>query len=310
MRVFRRLESARGRFRRPVVTVGNFDGVHRGHAVILEQVRRDADHRGVEAVALTFEPHPITVLRPQSAPTRLMRLGDRLAALAGQGLDATVVQPFSRDFAAIGASDFVRCFLVEILDAQKIIVGHDLNFGRGREGNVETLVAAGISHDFSVEVIHPVSVDGLVVHSTVVREAVASGDVGLAARLLGRPHIVRGRVVHGAGRGRQLGFATANVRPRTQAVPGEGVYVTRADIGGNRYDGVTSIGTAPTFGGVERAIETHLFTDWEDFYGKPARLHFLEKLRDQRKFEGPEALASQIRDDIARAKEILARTPT
>lgn len=278
--------------------------------MILDQVRNDADHRGVAAVALTFEPHPVAILRPQAAPKRLMRLGDRLAALAEHGLDATVVQPFTRTFAEIEADDFVRRFLVEILDAQKIVVGHDLNFGRGRKGNVDSLVAAGIRFDFSVEVIHPVSVDGIVVHSTVVRRAVAEGDVALAAKLLGRPHVVRGRVVHGAGRGRRIGFATANVRPRTQLVPAEGVYATRAEIDRHCFDGVTSIGKTPTFGGTESVIESHLFTDWQDFYAKPIRVRFYEKIREQRKFESPDALRRQIENDVEAARAILARIPT
>ena len=278
--------------------------------MILDQVRNDADHRGVAAVALTFEPHPVAILRPQAAPKRLMRLGDRLAALAEHGLDATVVQPFTRTFAEIEADDFVRRFLVEILDAQKIVVGHDLNFGRGRKGNVDSLVAAGIRFDFSVEVIHPVAVDGIVVHSTVVRRAVAEGDVELAAKLLGRPHVVRGRVVHGAGRGRRIGFATANVRPRTQLVPAEGVYATRAEIARRCFDGVTSIGKTPTFGGTESVIESHLFTDWQDFYAKPIRVRFYEKIREQRKFESPDALRRQIENDVEAARAILARIPT
>jgi riboflavin kinase/FMN adenylyltransferase len=307
LRVFRSLERARGHFSRPVVTIGNFDGVHRGHAVILDQVRSDADHRGVAGVVLTFEPHPIAILRPHAAPKRLMRLGDRLAAIARRGLDATVVQPFTMDFAEIDAEDFVRRFLVEILDAQKLVVGHDLNFGRGRKGNVDSLVAAGIRFDFSVEVIHPVSVDGVVVHSTVIRRAVAGGDVALAAKLLGRPHVVRGRVVHGAGRGRRIGFATANVRPSTQLVPAEGVYATRAEMDRQQFDGVTSIGTTPTFGGTESVIESHLFTDWRDFYAKPIRLHFYERIREQRKFDGPDALRRQIQLDVESARAILAR---
>lgn len=309
MRVFRSLERARGAFSRPVVTIGNFDGVHRGHAVILDLVREDAEHRKVAAVALTFEPHPIVVLRPEAAPKLLMRLGDRLAGIARHGLAATVVQPFSRDFAQITARDFVERFLVDILDAQKLVVGHDLNFGRGREGSVDSLIADGSRYGFSVEVIRPVSVDGIVVHSTVIRRAVADGDVALADKLLGRPHVVRGRVVPGAGRGRKLGFATANVRPRTQLVPGEGVYVTRAELEGRIFDGVTSIGTTPTFGGTETVIESHLFTEPRDLYGRPIRLQFLERLRGQRKFDGPEALAEQIRTDIESARVILARRP-
>ena len=307
MRVFRSLERARGAFSRPVITIGNFDGVHRGHAVILDLVREDASHRGVPAVALTFEPHPTTVLRPQAAPKMLMRLGDRLAGIARHGIDATVVQPFSLAFAEISAREFVERFLVEILDAQKIVVGHDLNFGRGREGSVESLVADGSRYGFSVEVIRPVSVDGVVVHSTVIRKAVAEGDVALAAKLLGRPHVVRGRVVPGAGRGRRIGFATANVRPRTQLVPGDGVYVTRAELDRRTIDGVTSIGSTPTFGGTETVVESHLFTEAQDFYGKAIRLHFLERIRDQRKFESAEALAAQIRSDIETARSVLAK---
>lgn len=309
MRVFRSLERARGAFRRPVLTIGNFDGVHRGHQFILRQVREDADHRGTDAVALTFEPHPISILRPQAAPRLLMPLGDRLRALHDYGMDAVVVQRFSRTFADITANDFIERFLVEILDADKIIVGHDLNFGKAREGNVEKLIEAGGRHGFAVEVIRPVEAEGLIVHSSVVRETVASGDVAMAAKLLGRPHVVRGRVVKGAGRGRQLGFATANLRPKTQLVPPDGVYVTRAVLRGRRIDGVTSIGHTPTFGGTDTVIEAHLFTEWEDFYACSMALEFIEKLRDQKTFGGPDELRAQIATDVDRAKKILAERP-
>jgi len=309
MRVFRSLGRAKGAFSRPVVTIGNFDGVHRGHQVILKLVREDADQRGVEAVALTFQPHPVAVLRPEAAPKLLMTLGDRLHGLAACAMDATVVQGFSAEFATIEAEEFIRRFLVETLAAQKLVVGHDLNFGRGRVGNVDLLVDAEARYGFAVEIIRPVVVDGVVVHSTLVRQAVSSGDVALAAQLLGRPHVVRGRVVHGLGRGREIGFATANIRPRTQLVPPDGVYATRALIEGQSFDGVTSIGNTPTFGGIETVIETHLFTPDQDFYAKPVALRFFERLRDQQKFAGPEQLAEQIGCDVERAKAVLAANP-
>jgi riboflavin kinase/FMN adenylyltransferase len=308
MRVVRSLERARGLFDRPVLTIGNFDGVHRGHQVILRQVREDADQRKVPAIALTFEPHPVAVLRPDKAPRLLMTLRDRLAALAVCGLDAVVVQRFSSAFAHVEAEDFMRRFIVEILRVQKVVVGHDLNFGRGRKGDVELLVEGGGRHGFAVEVIRPVLVDGMVVHSSMVREKVAAGDVELAARLLGRPHVVRGRVVRGAGRGQKIGFATANLHPRTPLVPAEGVYATRSLVDGRRIEGVTSIGKTPTFGGSDVVIETHLFTDPEDLYGRGLALEFHARLRDQRKFENAEALVAQIALDVERAKEILARS--
>jgi riboflavin kinase/FMN adenylyltransferase len=305
MQVFRSLERARGAFTRPVVTIGNFDGVHHGHQVILDQLREDADHRGVSAVALTFDPHPTAVLRPEAAPQMLMPLGDRLSALRACRLDAVIVQRFSREFASIEAEHFIHKFLGEILDAQKLIVGHDLNFGRGRKGNVELLVEAGGRYGFGVEVIQPVLVGDIAVHSSVVRKAVAGGDCALAARLLGRPHYVRGRVVEGAGRGRKIGFATANVRPRTRLVPPEGVYATRARVDGEIFDSATSIGHAPTFGGTETVIESHLFTPWRDLYGRNITLDFVERLRDQRKFDSPEELVAQISEDVERTKAIL-----
>jgi riboflavin kinase/FMN adenylyltransferase len=236
-----------------------------------------------------------------------MPLGDRLAGLASCGMDATVVQRFTRDFAQVEAEEFVRRFLVEVLDAQKLVVGHDLNFGRNRAGSVETLVADGARHGFTVEVIRPVHVGSLVVHSSEIRRAVAAGDVTLAMRLLGRPHVVRGRVMHGAGRARGLGFPTANVRPKTQAVPPDGVYVTRA-IAGKRCTGsVTSIGNAPTFGGGATVIEAHLLSDPGDLYGKPIAIEFLERLRDQQRFASPDALQRQVQTDIERARAILDR---
>jgi riboflavin kinase/FMN adenylyltransferase len=307
MRVVRSLERARGLFERPVVTIGNFDGVHRGHQVILAQVRQDASQRGVAAVAVTFEPHPVAVLRPDKAPRLLMTLRDRLAGLAACGMDAVVVQRFSLAFAEIEAEDFVRRFLVDALDAQKLVVGHDLNFGRGRRGDIDLLVESGGRYGFAVEIVRPVMAESMIVHSSVVREKVAAGDVETAARLLGRPHVVRGRVVHGAGRGKGLGIATANLRPRTQAVPSDGVYATRSIVGERRIDGVTSIGSTPTFDGAENVIETHMFTAPEDFYGRVIALEFHARLREQKKFPTPQALVAQIQRDVEQAKDILSR---
>lgn len=306
MKVLRSLERARGLLRRPVITVGNFDGVHCGHQVILERLRREADARQTNSAVLTFEPHPLSVVRPDAAPLAVMTLADRLVALSAEHVDFTIVQHFTRAFAAIEADEFVRRFLVEILDAQLILVGDDLNFGRDRGGNVATLSAAGKRLGFDVEVIPPVDVGGVVARSSVVRELVAAGDVAAAGRLLGRPHFVRGRVEHGAGRGRGLGFATANLKTQTPLVPGDGVYVTVARLGRRRIDSVTSIGSTPTFGGHQTVVEAHLFAELGDLYGKPLVLEFLDKLRDQQRFDTPAALSAQIRVDVERARAVLA----
>ena len=309
MRVYRAFEQARGKFSRPIVTMGNFDGVHRGHAVILDQVVDDARQRSSKSLAITFQPHPVSVLRPSAAPKMLMELSDRLRTLRSWSLDAVVVQRFDQAFAEIEADAFIERFLVGCLDVHKMVVGHDVNFGCGRQGSIETLIEAGADFGFAVEVIQPVDVDGLVVHSTSVRKAVSDGDVDLALKLLGRPHTIRGRVVPGAGRGSGLGFATANIAPRKQLCPPEGVYATRTVIGDRVIDGVTSIGTAPTFGGTETVIEAHMFTEAEDFYGCTLALEFISHLRGQRRFDSPDQLVAQIGRDVEEAKAVLARTP-
>lgn len=306
MKVFHSLEGARGKFRRPILTIGNFDGVHRGHQVILDQVIADARQRLVDSVVLTFQPHPVAVVRPQAAPKLLMNLGERLRALREIGPSAVVVQRFDQTFASVTAEEFVERFLVEILNVQKLVVGHDLNFGKDRAGSVESLIEAGSRFGFAVEVIGPVEVDGVAVHSSGVRKAVAAGDMALAHKFLGRPHQLRGRVVHGAGRGTGLGFATANVFTSTQTVPPDGVYVTTALIDGDEIDGVTSIGSTPTFDGHERVIESHLFAELGDLYGKAVGLRFFERIRDQKKFANPEELVAQIGRDVDTAKRVLA----
>jgi riboflavin kinase/FMN adenylyltransferase len=310
MRVLRGLHAAAGRFRRPGVTIGNFDGLHLGHQFILRQLLCDARQRDVQAVVLTFDPHPVAVLRPDKAPRLLMTLGDRLRTMASIGPDACIVQRFSPTFAEIEAEDFIRRFLVDGLNVQKLLVGHDLNFGRGRRGSVESMVEAGSRYGFAVEVIRPVYAGDVLVHSSVVREVVAEGDVAAARELLGRPHRVRGRVVSGAGRGRGLGFATANLRPATQAVPPHGVYSTVAAIDGQVFDSVTSIGSAPTFGGQETVIEAHIFGDPGDLYGRALALDFIDHLREQRTFASKEELVAQISRDVDAAHESLARWRT
>ncbi len=285
-----------------VVTIGNFDGVHLGHRELLTRTRALADAAGARAVAFTFDPAPRDVLRPDNAVQRIQRLEDRLALLLAHGIDHVVIEPFSTAYAARDAAWFAHEVLERRLRAAEVVVGWDFRFGKGRGGSAETL-----RDELSapVEQIPALHLDGEVVSSSRIRHAVHAGDVGLAARLLGRPHEVVGEVVAGASRGRKLGFPTANVAPATALLPAAGVYAIRAWVDGAAVPGVANLGSRPTFGGGEPTVEVHLL-DWSgDLYGTTLRIAFVARLRDERRFASPEALVTQIGADVAAARAAL-----
>ena len=306
MQVFRSLASATGALPRCAVAIGNFDGVHLGHRRLFELARERARESGGPAVALTFEPHPVRVLRPKLAPPLLTPLPRKLELFDGSGLDAAVVQPFDLGYAAADAATFVARDLVGCLGAADVVVGHDFTAGKGRtrtEGLRPLLAAGGVR----LHVVDPVASDGLVVSSTKIREFLLEGNVEAAAQLLGRPHDVDGTVERGAGRGRGLGFATANVRPAGM-LPAHGVYVVRATVGAAGYGGVCNVGVKPTFQSEDgpTTAEAHLFDhDGRDLYGEAIRVAFLARLRDERRFPSIEALRAQIEEDAARARSLL-----
>lgn len=317
MRVFSSLSRA-GELRGCAVAIGNFDGVHLGHRALFELARAQAAARGVPAAALTFDPHPVRVLRPGLLPPCLTPLPRKLQLLAGCGLDAAVVQPFDLAYAASTAAEFVARDLVGHLGAADVVVGHDFTAGKGRtrvDGLRALLAAAGAR----LSVVEPVTSDGLVVSSTKIRELLLEGNVGAAAELLGRPHDADGVVAPGAGRGRGLGFATANLRTDTM-LPANGVYAVRALVGGRergagdepegaaRHDGVCNVGVKPTVqeGGVA-AAEVHLLDfGGRDLYGQRIRVAFLARLREERRFPSLEALRAQIGRDVEAARRALA----
>jgi riboflavin kinase/FMN adenylyltransferase len=306
MQVIRHLEACERRFRSPVATLGNFDGVHRGHQEILSRVVRQARESGREAVLITFFPHPTSVLAPSRAPAALGSLGERLERFREVGVDVVVLQHFTPAFAALDADEFIERYLVRRLEVAKVVIGHSVNFGRARGGSARTLTDAGARLGFAVEVVGPVKVDGIAVSSTAVRERLAAGDLIVASRLLGRAYAVEGRVVRGDRRGQALGFPTANVRPRTAVLVPDGVYAVRLRWNGERRDGVANVGRNPTFGqGRARTLETHLFDFAGELYGRALRVEFVDRLRGERKFASPHELVEQIREDVARAREVL-----
>ena len=309
MRVIRHLARLPGRLERSVVTLGNFDGAHLGHAAIIRRAVERADALGGRPVALTFEPHPIAVLAPDRAPPMIQPLHDRLASLRDLGIATTILQRFTLRFAGLDPEAFVRDFLVRHVDVAHVVVGYNVNFGRQRAGSAETLVAFGRRFGFGVDVVGPVTAagDGEHVSSTRLRECLARGDVRGARALLGRPHALRGRVVVGDQRGRTLGFPTANLHVRPGiALPPDGVYAVVAEVDGRRHRAVLNIGVRPTFDGKRRVLEAYLLDFAGDLYRHWLVVHLIERLRGEQRFADVDALRAAIAADVTATRRVLA----
>ena len=311
MQVFSSISGA-GALRGCAVAIGNFDGVHLGHRRLFEVARELAAPRGAPAAALTFEPHPVRVLRPQLAPPLLTPLARKLELLAGCDLDAAVVQPFDLSYAGTEAAEFVARDLVGHLGARDVVVGQDFTAGKGRT-RVDGLRQMLAAHGAHLTVVEPVAWEGLVVSSTKIRELLLEGQVEAATPILERPHDVDGTIERGDGRGRGLGFATANLRP-VAMLPANGVYAIRAWLNpaGAPLAGVANVGVKPT---VQRSgtvsLEAHLFdTDGRDLYGETLRVAFVARLREERRFASLDELRAQIAEDADRARALLSGTGT
>jgi riboflavin kinase/FMN adenylyltransferase len=289
------------------IAIGNFDGVHVGHRALLARARELAEAHGAKSVALTFDPHPSALLSPNGAPPRLTSLERRLELMEASGLDAVVVEPFTRDLASLAPHAFIDNLVLRALNARAIVVGYDFCYGQGRLGTTDALRAHGGTAGVEVDVVAPVEVDGEVASSTRIRGYLRSGDLARATRLLGRPWDVDGIVVHGAKRGRAIGVPTANIKPDSDLVVAPGIYaVTLAPEGGRPLAAVASLGTNPTFveqGGL--VLEVHVL-DWDgDLYDRRVRTTFVAKLRDEEKYDSVDALVAQIRLDIVGARAAL-----
>ncbi|MDQ4075010.1 MAG: bifunctional riboflavin kinase/FAD synthetase [Chloroflexota bacterium] len=292
-----------------VLTIGNFDGIHRGHQALIEHIMERAEALGVKSGVVTFDPHPATVLKPTGAPPLLTTLEEKIALLEGLGLDLLVLLTFNRELMQTRAATFLER-LNEGLQPRELWVGQDFAMGYKREGDVAFIQRWAEPRAIDVHPISLIEVDGEVISSSRIRALLAEGDVEDAARLLGRPPSVTGIVRQGDRRGRAIGFPTANIIPPTNhALPANGVYATRTALPtGETIPSVTNVGTRPTFGGQQRQVESYLF-DWSgDLYDQPITVHFLYHLREEKKFEGIEALLAQIRTDAAEARRLLAET--
>lgn len=296
--------------RRTVLTVGTFDGVHRGHQDVLRRLVERARVLGVHSLLVTFDPHPLEVVNPAAAP-RLLTVGDeRAEVLAESGVDFVAVMPFTHALAAYPAERFVDEILVERFRMAELLMGHDHRFGHNRSGDVATLERLGARKGFGVSVIPAVTVDGQSISSTAIRRAVAGGDLAGAQAGLGRPYSVGGTVQHGANRGRGLGYPTVNVPVpgHRKLLPPEGVYAVRVQTPVGPFGGMMNLGPRPTFGDTEVTLEAHLFDANVDLYGARVRIDFVVRLRDTQRFSGPDALVAQLGRDAEAARAALAAT--
>jgi len=290
------------RWPHPVLAIGNFDGLHRGHVKIIERIRRGASERGGTAVVLSFDPHPPRVLRPDKAPPLLMTPAQKREALARAGVQGLAVVRFSQDLSQWEPEVFVRRVLVDWLRVAEVWVGADFLFGRNRSGNFTVLRTLGQQHGFRAEKIDPIRYKDFVVSSTRIRRLVAEGRVEEAGALLGRHFAIEGTVVEGARRGREIGFPTANLATENELLPPNGVYATFSTINGVVRTGVTNVGVRPTFDGPPTtSVETHVLGFSGDLYGQRQELAFVQRLRDERRFPDVDALREQIAADVRRA---------
>ena len=291
----------------PVLALGNFDGLHRGHLKIVERVRRGAAEQGGTPMAMTFDPHPPRVVRPDKAPPLLMTKAQRLDALHRAGINCVAVVRFTPELSQWDPETFVRTVLVEWLRISKVWVGANFLFGHGRSGNFSTLRTLGQRYGFRADKIDPVRYKDFVVSSTRIRRLISEGRMDEAGALMGHPYYVDGRVVHGRGRGREIGVPTANLATANELIPPHGVYATTMTVDGIVRAGITNVGVRPTFGESDISIETHLLGYSGDLYNRDVRLSFVQRLRDERKFPDVDALRAQIDADQRRAERLFSR---
>lgn len=289
------------------LAIGNFDGVHLGHAALLRRVRQVAQAGGWAPSVLSFEPHPREFFSPDSAPARLSTLREKLGLLAAEGMAQTMICPFTKKFAALSAEAFIDEVLVRALQVRHLVIGDDFRFGAGRRGDFSLLCQAGENHGFNVEAMGSVSVDGERVSSSGVRRALTAGDLAHAGRLLARPYAIDGQVIRGRQLGRQLGFATANLRIKHNPLPLRGVFaVDVIGLDAQALPGVANLGLRPTLEGTRPLLEVHLFDFARDIYGAHISVRFLHKLRDEQRFSDLTALQAQIAADAQAARAFFA----
>jgi riboflavin kinase/FMN adenylyltransferase len=306
MDVYTDLQALPQSFAMPIMTIGNFDGVHLGHQAIFRTLYARAHAVGGTSMVLTFDPHPLKILAPQRCPVLITPTPKKLALMQACKLDVVVCLPFTPELANLTPVAFVEDVLVATFGIREIYVGYDFAFGKGRQGTISLLQELGSRYGFRVCMIEPIAVEGKVVSSSAIRQWVQQGKVDEAALLLGRLYSISGTIVEGYQKGRELGFPTANVRSTYELIPGRGVYAVLVDWRSQRYDGVANIGYNPTFGRTQLSIEIHLFDFAQQLYGETVEVSFVKKIRDEQAFPSIDDLVKQIGQDVDTAHTLLA----
>lgn len=303
------LSSITTKFTHSVITLGNFDGLHLGHQELIKMVIKRAKEKGAVSLVVTFRPHPLKILAPAKCPPLISIYEEKIKLFEKMGIDVLVKIPFTVGFSSMAPEDFVKDVLCGLLGAKEIFVGYNYRFGRGREGNVHTLKKLGEKFGFTVREVQQVSLNGEVISSSKIRHLLKDGEVEHASKLLGRTYAITGIVVKGDGRGKGLGFPTANIVPKHSIIPANGVYAARLYVRDKLYDGIANIGMRPTFNKENLTIEVHVFDFNEDIYNEEVSLYFIKKIREEKKFKDADELIHQIDSDIKTAKEILSEHP-
>ena len=307
MNLFRQLEDFPKSLRGGALTIGNFDGVHQGHTVIVDRLKYHADQVGGAAIVFTFDPHPVRLLRPEQTPPPLTWTNRKAELLFELGIDAMVAFPTTREFLKLSYQEFYDQIVVDCIGAKAMVEGPNFYFGRNREGDVSTLGRLCSENKVLLEIVEPLKDTDEYISSSRIRKLISEGHVVEAREMLAKPYRIRGMVTHGAGRGKQIGFPTANLEAIDTLVPAEGVYAGTAIVAGRTCPAAVNIGPNPTFGENIKKVEVHLLDFAESIYGQAIEVDFIEQLRHIRQFESAEELQKQLQDDIANVRRINER---
>ncbi len=305
MRVFDNFSNISGIIKNPIVTIGNFDGVHKGHQYIFETINKRAADIGGESVVLTFEPHPLKLFSNQRKLFLLTPTKKKIVLIEKMGVDNLILLNFTRDFAELSAEEFVKRVIVDMIKPKEIFVGYNYYFGKDREGNVELFKKFGHKYGFEVNIIEPYIIDDKIVSSSLCRELISDGKVRDVSKFLGSYYLIEGVVVKGEGIGRKLGFPTANIKSPSEVYPKHGVYAVKVGYKNKIWDGACSLGFNPTFDSVRLTVETYIFDFDEQIYDQKLKIVFIDRIRDMLKFNSLDELVSEIKCDVEKARAIL-----